>query len=561
MSEKWISRRSVLKAGLVGAVGAGLGGAWFFKSKYYSALAGLGATGSVNGDPSPISKIFETSTLKDYTGDDPHRAHPILWDKTGFLKKINGRPSSSENTSVIIVGGGISGLASAYYLRDQKPILLEQASQFGGNSKGEKWEDISYSIGAAYITRPSVDSPAALLLKDLNLLDFRNDDSGNAHVLMGNAKKIISPFWSGATDPARAAEFKSVHKTLIEFGEKTYPDIPWNKDSTISKTEYDKLDRLSFAQWSQSKFQNLHPHIAEFFNEYAWSAFAGGVDEISAAQMIGFLASDLVGITVFPGGNAAIAQAMYERLKNTLPENSLRANSLVLDVRTTSSGVEVTYTQNGETKTISAKACVFAAPKFVAKRVIENLPATQLEAMQKIKYRAYLVANVLLNKKFKSPSYDLFRLTPATITDPAVDSKSRAFTDVIFASWAAADNSQRSVLTLYHGCPYDGARGELYSIDSFSNTKALFESSLPDLLSALSLSQSDVEDLRITRWGHALPLAEKGLLADGFLELAHQAIENRIFFAHQDNWANPCFETALSSAIDATSKTLQTIKM
>jgi hypothetical protein len=63
-----------------------------------------------------------------------------------------------------------------------------------------------------------------------------------------------------------------------------------------------------------------------------------------------------------------------------------------------------------------------------------------------------------------------------------------------------------------------------------------------------------VISLRISRWGHALPLAEKGLYNSGVLQRASAPIKDRIFFANQDNWANPCFETAVSAAYNATSQ-------
>jgi protoporphyrinogen oxidase len=559
--KKWITRRSFLKAGLTGAVGVSVGGAWWVNNHIHRDSVRKIVPSGYPLNPSPIMKIEGNPELEEFSGDDPHRAHPILWDKTGFLKRINGLPPSSENADVIVIGGGIAGLASAYYLRDQKPIVLEQSLQFGGNSKGEEWGGIAYSIGAAYITRPAPDLPSSKLLKDIGLTHFRSEESANAHVLIGKDKKILSPFWTGASDPARAAEFVHVRKTLLDIGEKSYPDIPLTSQSMITKEKLLALDRMSYKDWINQTFPKLHPHIEEFFTEYAWSSFAGDIEEISAAQMIGFLSGDLAGISAFPGGNAAITQRLYEKLKGALPSGHLRDQALVIDVRVEGDGVKVSYVCDGETKTVSAKACVFAAPKFVAKKVINDLPQDQLDAMMRLKYRAYLVANVLINKKIPSPSYDLFRLAPAEIHDYEHEARSRAFTDLIFGSWASHDQSEKSVLTLYRGCPYDSARSELYGIDAFPDTKTLFESSLPDLLTALSLSLQDVETMRITRWGHALPLAEKGLYADGVLARANQPLKGRIFFAHQDNWANPCFETASAAAFDAVGKLLKSLKM
>ena len=71
---------------------------------------------------------------------------------------------------------------------------------------------------------------------------------------------------------------------------------------------------------------------------------------------------------------------------------------------------------------------------------------------------------------------------------------------------------------------------------------------LPDIFSALKIPYSNLEDIRLARWGHALPLAARGLIADGTLETASRPVANRIFFAQQDNWANPCAEMAMATA-------------
>ena len=81
--------------------------------------------------------------------------------------------------------------------------------------------------------------------------------------------------------------------------------------------------------------------------------------------------------------------------------------------------------------------------------------------------------------------------------------------------------------------------------------KTQFEGEIPELLRALKLDSSAVQDLRITRWGHALPLAATGLIADGTLAAASQPVKDRIFFGQQDNWANPCLETAFKAGMAA----------
>jgi hypothetical protein len=155
------------------------------------------------------------------------------------------------------------------------------------------------------------------------------------------------------------------------------------------------------------------------------------------------------------------------------------------------------------------------------------------------------VANVLLKKRVPSPFYDCWRIGG---TPPASARDRRPFTDLLFASWAAHDEVDRSGLTLYKCLPYDGGRPELYGEGSFQREKQSFEAALPEIVRALGLSDTDVAGVRMTRWGHPMPLAERGLIADGVAAQACAPVADRIFFAQQDNWCSPAFEPTLASA-------------
>jgi hypothetical protein len=64
----------------------------------------------------------------------------------------------------------------------------------------------------------------------------------------------------------------------------------------------------------------------------------------------------------------------------------------------------------------------------------------------------------------------------------------------------------------------------------------------------MNLNETDIDGIRMTRWGHALPVAKVGAVASGLADQASQTIEDRIVFANQDNWLNPSFEVAFAAA-------------
>jgi len=496
------------------------------------------------GDPDPIRSVFILG-LKDFLGDDYQRAHDFL----RFEKGKNFSVSKTEKSDFVIVGGGMAGLCAAYFLKDHQPIVLEQASQFGGNSKGEEWQGMPYSLGAAYITCPEEGSEVESFLKELNVFSSGRVEVGSDGAVVLDGGHLVKEFWQGATDLQEKLSFKKTLDKLTDIYQKNYPSIPYDPEGNLKQDTWNALDRMSFAAWMQKELPDLHPHIAEFLCQYCWSSFGGGPEELSAAQALNFVTSDLQGTMAFPGGNSAITRALYRHLQKTLPISHLRPLSIVTKIALRDEGVEVTYVNGGgEKRIIQAKKCIVALPKFVAKHIIPDLPTSQREIMNRISYRSYVVGNILIRGKISSPSYELFRLARLLPQNNREDLLKRPFTDLVFGNWANHDGGENSVLTLYKAYPFEGARAFLMAPGAYQKIKKDFEKGLPEIISALNIKSSQIADLRLTLWGHALPLAAPGMLADGICAQASQSIADKIFFAEQDNCLNPCFETAFGEA-------------
>ena len=71
-------------------------------------------------------------------------------------------PGPQEETDIAIVGGGLSGMATAYLLRHRRPVLFELHPRFGGTSIGEYWRGTSYSLGGAYFISPDPGSSSCM---------------------------------------------------------------------------------------------------------------------------------------------------------------------------------------------------------------------------------------------------------------------------------------------------------------------------------------------------------------------------------------------------------------
>jgi L-2-hydroxyglutarate oxidase LhgO len=60
------------------------------------------------------------------------------------------RKTVKDNVDVVIIGAGISGLTSAYKLKDKFSVkVIEKENRIGGASKRGNWKGIYYSYGTA----------------------------------------------------------------------------------------------------------------------------------------------------------------------------------------------------------------------------------------------------------------------------------------------------------------------------------------------------------------------------------------------------------------------------
>jgi hypothetical protein len=152
-----------------------------------------------------------------FSGDDPELAHRLLSKLADVLGALAAE-AHPERYDVIIVGGGIAGLASAYKLRKRQVLLLEREPQAGGVSKSETWQGIEYAIGAAYIIDPDPESENPRekenfqLLEELGLRKRKSAarprlDICHARRMAGisQAPRRAGPPASAATAPQRAA--------------------------------------------------------------------------------------------------------------------------------------------------------------------------------------------------------------------------------------------------------------------------------------------------------------------------------------------------------------------
>ena len=359
---------------------------------------------------SPIDREAASSPQTAFTGDSPSRAHQILWDLKGYFASHTAEVPT-ETANVVIVGGGMAGLTMAYELRDFAPVLLEMAPRFGGNSKGESWRGIDYAIGAAYFNPPAPASPLERLYLELGIPDLIRQSSGEDPVALG--ERIYQGFWDGDATPGEKASFLRWQRLSLQEnrGERPLPRKFLFPTRALEKLGQEMGSPFLGGGEAKRVLKVVPKALARGLDYYCYSSFGGSADEVSAALGLNSLAGDLEGIWVAPGGNAAVAEKLFLAASKKIPRTNLRTGSLVVKVTANESTARVWYEDpSRKLRAIDAKAVVLSCPKFIVKSILEGIEPERARHIERLRYRSYVVVNVLIKGKAKQEFYDLFIL-------------------------------------------------------------------------------------------------------------------------------------------------------
>lgn len=516
----------------------------------FSRLDGLYSKGLLEGDTFDIGKIGPFTpdmgdvAKREFFGDDFKRVHPYIWKPEDVLKNP---PHKKEKHKIVIVGGGLGGLFAAYQLRDLKPVVLEQAPRFGGNAKGQTWRDTRYCMGSAYMTVPAEGSVVEKIFRDIGLEKFYKFKKGHEPVSVDN--NLIADYWT--TIIKRLPQMDEIDELVEDFNlgrnGRAYPEI--SGDSKITKA-IKKLDSMTFKDFLEGELGKIHPELLAQLDFYCVGAFNATSDEVSAAAALNFYCAEGA-MVVLPGGNGLLAEQLIKNMRPTIGDKNLRAGEIVLRVEVKGGGVTV-HSFCPETQKLTlleAEAVVMACPKFVVGRILKNIEQERLEAINQYKYRSYIVANMLVNKKIDPTFYEILMVKSTDLKTKMDGKHLRRATDIVHASFGMA-GTDHTVISMYRPMAYDGGRQELYESGAYEKFRKEFENQIRnDVLPVLKINSNELVDIRLAHWGHAIPIAQPGLLSGNVCQKVRAPHRDRVFFVEQDNWALPAMETSASEAI------------
>jgi len=445
--------------------------------------------------PLPASMFTAAEPARHLGGEGNKLCHQV---RDGFSFKF---PKASAEHEIAIIGGGPSGLVSAYRLRNTDFVLLEKEPRLGGNAISEQWRGCWYSTGAAY----QMDDGIEALCREIGMPIYRIRSVDSAII----NDQVVPEFWGAGM--ARSLYPDSVKKNWARFfTDMKALDTPANAD---------KLDNMTFAEL-------LRPYGEEiklFFDNFGPNNWGGNAENTSAligAQSVSWGGGLLPDRFTWPGGLGRISLALEEQLQKSAP-GRIHKNATVLQVEQRAGKVYVSYSENGEVKTLAARAAIIACPKFIAKRLIKGLDAAHFEAFSQMRYQPYVVVNVCFDRVIYNGSYDTNIPFPSPIVDFNV------------ADWVInRDNKEvkrPTVLTCYVPRP-ESERSKIlddsYVLDLGDEVVTHLDKWFPG-------SRAAVEEVHIYRRGHPMYVSAPGVLTRVAPKIRPPL--GNLFFAHSDS--------------------------
>jgi len=437
-------------------------------------LDGVDTTGKTLAKGSPEYEISP------WTGDDFTLGHRMRsGDGPTLPKHVHAK------VDFVIVGGGMAGLASAYRLRNENFLLLEQYDDLGGTSRGGQSNGLFYSIGAAYYSQE--DGPVAELV----------DKFGLKPAVLGPDKNsfYFGKSWINGVDGSDGnilyRNFKRLKKDLsavMATINDEEPSVP------VQNAEMLKLDKVNFA----GLLTAYDPEFRQFVDRILMSSACADSQRTNALAG-SILANDFFNNSyVLPGGNPALARALAANIPS---QERLRKGSFVWAVEIKEDGASVVYSdRTGRMQRVDCKHVILATLPMVTGRILSGMKNEAKAPLFWFRYGSYLVANVICKHRVFKGSYDNFVSPPFEFADMTV-------AETPYLKNGSYKSSMGSVLTVYQpwqpgtmgrAVLQEGNRQKLSS----DIVKAL-EGLVPDLT-------GNINRIVLTRWGHAINIAQLG---------------------------------------------------
>lgn len=457
------------------------------------------------------------------------------------------QPSRWESHEVVIVGGGIAGLAASWRLAQagvRDVITFELEPAIGGTSRSGK----AYPWGAHYVIAPSdEDRVLRRLLGEMGVLD---GDAVAEQFLCRDPEERL--FYRGRWYEGLYLEAGASHEDLRQLrafeaeiarwaawrdakGRRAFA-LPIARGS--DDAEVTALDRMSMGAWMDGR--GLTSTRLRWLVDYACrDDYGSRLHDTSAwAAIFYFAAREQRPTVTWPDGNGRIVAHLARTALS-------RPGWLVADITPNDNGADVIAMRGEEAVGVHAKRVIFAGPQFVAGRVMRPWRDNPPPHLREFTYGSWLVANLTLRERPASHGF------PPAWDNVLYDSPSLGY---VIATHQQGIERGPTVLTYYYALCESDPRAERERLLSAGRDEWA-EVALADLSRAHPELRTITTQIDVMRWGHAMIRPRPGFVWSTARVQASQPYRT-VHFANTDLSAVALCEEALDHGVRAAEEVL-----
>ena len=416
--------------------------------------------------------------------------------------KVFSRPPVSANYDVIIVGGGMSGLAAAHLLQKHNFLLLEKEPHFGGNAYLMEYQGQAYGTGSAFADNEIV----VKFAREIGLEPLPVDNF-DPTIVNG---EFVADTWGDGIDklpypPAVRDAFKKFRKEMLAIDYEKREQELLNTPFTDLLKDYPEELKLWWDGFGASSWgsRSEDSPAALVVSQLQWMAAPKRKDDRYT----------------WPGGLGALSKHLVDVLQPKYGER-MQAGATIVAVSNEKGAASVTYMQGTELKTVSARAVIMATPKFITRRIVEGIPDKQDDAMHEIRYIPYALVNLIFDKEIYRKGYDNW-------------CPGNSFTDFIVADWVVRNQAgykpKYNILSCYTPL-HEQDRAMLLTETS---ARKVATNVLKDFQKLLPSTNVDPIEVHIFRRGHPMYMTTPGLFTK--VQPLVRTPLDRVFFANTDS--------------------------